>query len=198
MYFLMCSACKTNCLVQMVMCCSAVRRGRCWFSTGGDVWAGRGHEVQVHCGGRGTGRSHCIHVWFHVSHATHRVCHGSGWTHIQVRCEDLSCGVEWGELKWNVLAVCCRTLSQVWPTTGTPVLATFISGLAAAMAALLIQLEVLVEMMSIGKPETLCFLVQVMTRRMLVILYLVWRLLCSGRDLLIIKNYDMVPSPVVF
>ncbi|XP_021914396.1 probable cationic amino acid transporter isoform X2 [Zootermopsis nevadensis] len=43
-----------------------------------------------------------------------------------------------------------RTLSQVWPTTGTPVLATFISGLAAAMAALLIQLEVLVEMMSIG------------------------------------------------
>lgn len=72
-----------------------------------------------------------------------------------------------------MLAVCCRTLSQVWPTTGTPVLATFISGLAAAMAALLIQLEVLVEMMSIGKPETLCFLVQVMTRRMLVILYLV-------------------------
>jgi hypothetical protein len=31
------------------------------------------------------------------------------------------------------------------------VLATFISGLAAALAALVIQLEVLVEMMSIGK-----------------------------------------------
>jgi hypothetical protein len=31
------------------------------------------------------------------------------------------------------------------------VLATFISGLAAALAALFIQLEVLVEMMSIGK-----------------------------------------------
>ncbi|XP_069690650.1 solute carrier family 7 member 14 [Periplaneta americana] len=43
-----------------------------------------------------------------------------------------------------------RTLSQVWPATGTPVLATFLSGLAAALAALLIQLEVLVEMMSIG------------------------------------------------
>ncbi|XP_046397348.1 probable cationic amino acid transporter [Ischnura elegans] len=43
-----------------------------------------------------------------------------------------------------------RILGQVWPLTGTPALATFISGLAAAFAALLIQLEVLVEMMSIG------------------------------------------------
>ncbi|XP_024936750.1 probable cationic amino acid transporter isoform X2 [Cephus cinctus] len=43
-----------------------------------------------------------------------------------------------------------RTLSQVWPTTGTPALATFTSGMCAAVAALLIQLEVLVEMMSIG------------------------------------------------
>lgn len=43
-----------------------------------------------------------------------------------------------------------RSLSQVWPTTGTPALATLTSGLCAAMAALLIQLEVLVEMMSIG------------------------------------------------
>ncbi|XP_046423951.1 solute carrier family 7 member 14 [Neodiprion pinetum] len=43
-----------------------------------------------------------------------------------------------------------RTLSQVWPTTGTPALATFVSGICAAFAALLIQLEVLVEMMSIG------------------------------------------------
>ncbi|XP_012258062.1 cationic amino acid transporter 2 [Athalia rosae] len=43
-----------------------------------------------------------------------------------------------------------RTLSHVLPTTGTPALATFVSGLCAAFAALLIQLEVLVEMMSIG------------------------------------------------
>nr|XP_031830189.1 probable cationic amino acid transporter isoform X2 [Nomia melanderi] len=43
-----------------------------------------------------------------------------------------------------------RSLSQVWPTTGTPALATLTSGLCAAVAALLIRLEVLVEMMSIG------------------------------------------------
>ncbi|XP_014228432.1 probable cationic amino acid transporter [Trichogramma pretiosum] len=43
-----------------------------------------------------------------------------------------------------------RQLSQVWPMTGTPVLATLASGLAAAFAALIVRLEVLVEMMSIG------------------------------------------------
>ncbi|XP_063990636.1 cationic amino acid transporter 2 isoform X1 [Diachasmimorpha longicaudata] len=43
-----------------------------------------------------------------------------------------------------------RMFSQIWPTTGTPALATLTSGLAAALAALLIKLEVLVEMMSIG------------------------------------------------
>ncbi|XP_044752454.1 probable cationic amino acid transporter isoform X1 [Coccinella septempunctata] len=43
-----------------------------------------------------------------------------------------------------------RTFSQVWPSTGTPAFATFISGLAAATAALFIRLEILVEMMSIG------------------------------------------------
>lgn len=41
--------------------------------------------------------------------------------------------------------------SQIWPSTGTPAFATFVSGLAAAIAALFIRLEILVEMMSIGK-----------------------------------------------
>ena len=39
----------------------------------------------------------------------------------------------------------------MWPATGTPAIATLTSGMCAAFAALLIQLEVLVEMMSIGK-----------------------------------------------
>ncbi|XP_073973470.1 solute carrier family 7 member 14 isoform X2 [Rhodnius prolixus] len=43
-----------------------------------------------------------------------------------------------------------RSLSQVFPATGTPVVATFICGTAAALASLIISLDVLVEMMSIG------------------------------------------------
>ncbi|XP_014257026.1 probable cationic amino acid transporter [Cimex lectularius] len=43
-----------------------------------------------------------------------------------------------------------RPLAQVFPGTGTPVLATFICGSAAAVAAMIISLDVLVEMMSIG------------------------------------------------
>lgn len=61
---------------------------------------------------------------------------------------------DWFEEKTvkHLLTWCCnRTLSTVLPATGTPVLATFTSGLAAAVAALVIRLEVLVEMMSIGK-----------------------------------------------
>jgi len=44
-----------------------------------------------------------------------------------------------------------RDLARVLPFTGTPVLATLCSGLAASVAALFIRLEVLVEMMSIGE-----------------------------------------------
>ncbi|XP_044729384.1 cationic amino acid transporter 2 [Chrysoperla carnea] len=43
-----------------------------------------------------------------------------------------------------------RYFSQIWPLTGTPAMATLLSGVAAAFAALIIRLEVLVEMMSIG------------------------------------------------
>lgn len=43
-----------------------------------------------------------------------------------------------------------RMFAQVWPSTGTPALATFCSGLLAGCAALLIRLEILVQMMSIG------------------------------------------------
>uniref|UniRef100_A0A8D9A1L9 Probable cationic amino acid transporter n=1 Tax=Cacopsylla melanoneura TaxID=428564 RepID=A0A8D9A1L9_9HEMI len=43
-----------------------------------------------------------------------------------------------------------KELAHVLPLTGTPVFATFTLGLAAALVALLISLEVLVEMMSIG------------------------------------------------
>lgn len=41
-------------------------------------------------------------------------------------------------------------MAAILPLTGTPVLATVLSGVGAAIAALVIQLEVLVEMMSIG------------------------------------------------
>lgn len=43
-----------------------------------------------------------------------------------------------------------KFLAEVWPMTGTPAIATCIFGLAAAFAALIIRLDVLVEMMSIG------------------------------------------------
>ena len=43
-----------------------------------------------------------------------------------------------------------RWLADVWNMTGTPAVATVVLGVMAALAALLIQLEVLVEMMSIG------------------------------------------------
>ncbi|ODM93763.1 putative cationic amino acid transporter [Orchesella cincta] len=41
-------------------------------------------------------------------------------------------------------------LAEIWNVTGTPAAATFVLGLMAACASLIIQLEVLVEMMSIG------------------------------------------------
>ncbi|XP_025413084.1 probable cationic amino acid transporter isoform X2 [Sipha flava] len=43
-----------------------------------------------------------------------------------------------------------KSLSQVFPLTGTPVVATVISGVASAIAALVINLDTLIEMMSIG------------------------------------------------
>ncbi|XP_066954113.1 solute carrier family 7 member 14-like [Macrobrachium rosenbergii] len=43
-----------------------------------------------------------------------------------------------------------KSLANVWMVTGTPAVATVVFGLGAALAALLISLEVLVEMMSIG------------------------------------------------
>lgn len=43
-----------------------------------------------------------------------------------------------------------RQLSQLWDRTNVPVIATLLSGLAAALVAMVVQLEVLVEMMSIG------------------------------------------------
>lgn len=43
-----------------------------------------------------------------------------------------------------------KKLSQLWDRTGVPGLATIISGIAASVVALLVRLEILVEMMSIG------------------------------------------------
>jgi solute carrier family 7 (cationic amino acid transporter), member 14 len=43
-----------------------------------------------------------------------------------------------------------KKLAQLWDRTGVPGIATIISGLAAAIVALFVRLEILVEMMSIG------------------------------------------------
>ncbi len=43
-----------------------------------------------------------------------------------------------------------KKLAQLWDKTGVPGIATIISGLAAAIVALFVRLEILVEMMSIG------------------------------------------------
>ncbi|VVC25137.1 Hypothetical protein CINCED_3A017860 [Cinara cedri] len=43
-----------------------------------------------------------------------------------------------------------KSLSQIFPLTGTPVVATVISGVASSIAALVINLDTLIEMMSIG------------------------------------------------
>ncbi|KAE8574012.1 hypothetical protein A483_HHAL011657 [Halyomorpha halys] len=49
-----------------------------------------------------------------------------------------------------------KQLAHVFPATGTPVIATFTCGVGAAIASLVISLDVLVEMMSIGlyQPHT--------------------------------------------
>ncbi|XP_050435900.1 probable cationic amino acid transporter isoform X2 [Adelges cooleyi] len=43
-----------------------------------------------------------------------------------------------------------KSLSQIFPLTGTPLIATILSGVASAAAALVINLDTLIEMMSIG------------------------------------------------
>lgn len=50
-----------------------------------------------------------------------------------------------------VIMAIYRSLSQILPMTGTPVVATVISGVASAIAALIINLDTLIEMMSIGE-----------------------------------------------
>jgi len=54
-------------------------------------------------------------------------------------------------IKYVLLSLLYRGLSEIWSLTGTPAVATVVLGLMAALAALIIQLDVLVEMMSIGK-----------------------------------------------
>jgi len=54
-------------------------------------------------------------------------------------------------LSRNIFFIVYRSLSQIFPLTGTPVVATVLSGVASAVAALVINLDTLIEMMSIGK-----------------------------------------------
>lgn len=102
--------------------------------------------MQIHCCSRRPSWPHREHVRLNVSNAKDRVCHGARRAHIQVSVLRI-------EMRFFVLILMriFRIFAQVWPSTGTPALATFISGLAAAVAALFIRLEILVEMMSIGK-----------------------------------------------
>ncbi|KAJ8938485.1 hypothetical protein NQ318_007121, partial [Aromia moschata] len=60
---------------------------------------------------------------------------------------------QWKKIVDQAMGQLGSVLSQILPSTGTPVLATFLSGFAAALASLFIRLEILVEMMSIGRNE---------------------------------------------
>lgn len=102
--------------------------------------------MQIHCSFGCLGRTNSQHVRFHVPNAKDYIRDGARWTYFQVG------GVETQKSTPHQLIITpYRFFSQVWISTGTPALATFVSGLAAGLAALVIRLEILVEMMSIGK-----------------------------------------------
>jgi amino acid transporter len=90
--------------------------------------------MQNRRGDRCLGGADRVHVRLHVPHAKDRLRDGQGWAYFQVRASKPL-------VKQKLICVCFhRDLSRVLPFTGTPVLATLCSGLAASVAALFILL----------------------------------------------------------